>query len=145
MLTEITTRIHHYFVDDANRKQGAYKEFYSNGMLYMHVFYLNGRREGLLEMFFSDGQLKFSVMCVDDNFEGLYTSYHDNGALNHHFYYKKGLRHGEIKTFSSTGDIVYSSFCYKNRDLHVDPDTLTEQDKVYIMMCGRLPPKEPSC
>ena len=68
--------------------------------------------------------------------------YHKNGQLWVHTSYQNGKLHGEYKTYHNNGNISHATFYYQNNDLHVNPDTLTEKDKVYIMMSGRLPPRD---
>ena len=115
MLTEIKTKSLHYFVDEHNLRQGEFKTYHNNGQLYEHTFYLNGKRHGE------------------------YKEYHENGQLSVHTFYQNVKQHGEFKSYYENGKIKYATFCYQNRNLHVNPDSLTEKDKVYIMMSGRLP------
>jgi antitoxin component YwqK of YwqJK toxin-antitoxin module len=40
-----------------DKTQGEYKEWYSDGQLFMHCFYKNGKREGECKLWRSNGQL----------------------------------------------------------------------------------------
>ena len=71
--------------------------------------------------------------------QGEYKYYHDNGQLYIHTFCINDTCHGEYKTYHWNGQLDYATFFYQDNDLNVNPDTLTEQDRVYIMMSGRLP------
>ncbi len=117
MLTEIKTKTEHYFVDENNLKQGEYKTYHDNGQLYIHTFYINS---------IPHGEFK---------------SYYHTGNLWAHTFYQNGKHHGESKVYYDNDQLRYVTFFYQGNDLKVDPATLTEKDKVYIMMSGRLPPR----
>jgi antitoxin component YwqK of YwqJK toxin-antitoxin module len=89
--------------------------------LWIHSFYQNGKRHGERKV------------------------YHDNGQLYVHSFYLNGKRHSEYKRHDDNGKIVYATFFYQNIDLNVNPDSLTERDKTYIMLSGRLPPRDQPC
>ena len=118
MLREIKTRTYHYFIDENNHAQGEYTEYHINGRLYLNTFYVN------------------------NNLHGEYKSYHDNGQLWEHTFYHYGKRHGEYKRYYDNGALAPSTFYCQGINLKVDPDTLSEKDKMYIMMSGRLPPRD---
>jgi antitoxin component YwqK of YwqJK toxin-antitoxin module len=118
MLKEIKTKTYHYFVDEDNRIQGEYKDYHENGQLWVHSFYINGNRHGE------------------------YKSFYGNGRKFEHIFFQNGNIHGEYKAYHDNGIILRETFFYQGKDLNVDPDTLTEKDKIYIMMSGRLPPRE---
>ncbi len=118
MLKEIKTRRLHYFVDENIRIQGECKRYHSNGQLWEHVFYKNGNRHGK------------------------YISYYDNGVLCCHTSYQNGELHGECRTFFMNALPDFSTFYFQGINLDINPDTLTERDKAYIMLSGRLPPRE---
>jgi hypothetical protein len=58
-------------------------------------------------------------------------------------WYKDDTLHGEYIMYFD-GKVVKTLYHY-GEDLEVDPDTLTEQDRLYIMMSGRIPPRKPLC
>ncbi len=118
MQEEIKTKIQHYFVDENNLIQGEYKDYYDNDQLYIHTFYLNDQRHGE------------------------YKRYFFNGNLWEHTFYQNGKRHGEYKFFHQNGGLRHATFYYQGSNLMVNPDTLTEKDKTYILLSGRLPPRE---
>ncbi len=118
MLTEIKTDDQHYFVDDHHRIQGEYKRYHVNGQLRVHSFFQNG------------------------NYHGEYKSYQKNGRPYVYAFFKNGILHGEYKHYHRNGKQWEHSFYYQGTNLNVDPNTLTEQDKTYILLSGRLPPRD---
>ncbi len=118
MLKEIKSDTIHFFVDENNLIQGEYKRYHENGQLYIHTFFQNGNRHGE------------------------YKSFYGNGRKFEHIFFQNGNIHGEYKAYHDNGIILRETFFYQGKDLNVDPDTLTEKDKIYIMMSGRLPPRE---
>ncbi len=118
MLTEIKTKFLHYFVDENNLRQGEYKTFHENGVLWIHAFYLNNKLHG-----------EYKLTSI-------------TGQLLEHTFYQNGKLHGGRRIFCRNGDKRRATFYYQGIDLHVDPDTLTEKDKVYIIMSGRLPHRD---
>ena len=121
MLKEIKIKSHHYFIDENGHIHGEYKSYYDNDQLWEHSFYLNNKRHGE------------------------YKYYHENGQLWEHSFYQNGKLHGEYKIYCDNGKLDYTTFYCQGNDLKVDPDTLTEQDKTYIMLSGRLPLRVQPC
>ncbi len=121
MLREIKTSTRHYFEDVAGLIQGESFEYYDNGKLWVHAFFMDGERHGE------------------------YKSYYDNGNPLVHTVCKNGYRHGRYTRFEKNGDIELHTFFYFGENLHINPDTLTEKDILFIMMTGRLPQKEQTC
>ncbi len=118
MLTEFKTEYEHYFVDERDLLQGKYIHFYENGNIFS--------------------------MChmVDNILHGEYTDFYKNGQIWEHAFYHHGDYHGEYMRYSDTGVLRKHTFYYRGVDLEIDPATLSGQDKLYIMMCGRLPPRD---
>ena len=121
MLKEIKTFTHHYFIDENEHIQGEGKTYHNNGQLWGHSFYLNG------------------------NLHGEYKIYYENGQLWEHSFYLNGNRHGDFRRYNEDSELEYATFYYQNKDLNVNPDALTERDKTYIMLSGRLPPRDQPC
>ena len=121
MLKEIKTNTQHYFIDENGLKQGEYNSYHDNGKLWIHSFFLN------------------------NNLHGEYKNYHNNGQLMTHSFYQNDNLHGEYKSYGVNGKLDYATFYYHGNDLNVNPDTLTKKDKTYILLSGRLPPRDQSC
>ena len=118
MLKEIKTEYQHYFVNVLNQKQGEYKSYHHNGDLQCHCHYVNGDRHGEFKEYYHTGNLRIQCHYINDNLHGEYKEYYQNGNLYH------------------------ATFHYQGKDLHVNPNTLTQKDKTYIMMSGRLPQRD---
>jgi antitoxin component YwqK of YwqJK toxin-antitoxin module len=56
--------------------------------------------------------------------------------------YLHGMIHGEYTEYYENGNIKEFTIFYQGKDLKVNPATLTEKDKTYIMLSGRLPPRD---
>ena len=120
MLREIKTKTEHYFVDENNLKQGEYKDYhdYQFKHLWEHSFRLNDKRHGE------------------------YKAYHYNGQLSVHTFYQYGKLHGEFIRYHKNGNPYYATFHYQGKDLNVNPNTLTQKDKTYMLLSGRLPHRD---
>ena len=118
MLTEHKTRYSHYFIDEFDVIQGEYIEYHPNG------------------------QIEWRGNCVNGNWHGEVKEYYPCGQLREHSFFNYGVRHGLYKEYDNHGGLCDSTFYCDGVDLRVDPDTLTEKDKAYIMMSGRLPPRD---
>jgi antitoxin component YwqK of YwqJK toxin-antitoxin module len=141
MLREIKTNTHHYFVDENNLKQGEYKFYHENGQLSIHTFYQNGKCHGEFKSYYGNGQLWEHAFYLNNNLHGEYKRYHKNGLYIHTFYLN-GKLHGEYESYHDNGVIEYATFYCQGKNLEVNSNSLTEKDKVYIMMSGRLPEKK---
>jgi len=56
-LKEIKTNDAHYFRDDDFNLQGEYKEYFSDGQLWVHCYFKDGKRHGEYKVYNPDGQL----------------------------------------------------------------------------------------
>ncbi len=81
---------------------------------------------------------------VDGNgkVQGEFKSYDDNGQLLEHSFYQNGKHHGEYKDYCRNGQLFEHTFYYQDIDLHVNPKDLTEKDKAYMLLSGRLPHRD---
>jgi antitoxin component YwqK of YwqJK toxin-antitoxin module len=121
MLTEIKSKTEHYFVDEQNRRQGVYKRFHDNGLMAQHSELLNGKNHGRSFAYYCNGK-PFSYIEYDtDRFHGEYTWYDNNG------------------------EVIRSTWYHYDWNMHIDPKSLTEKDKLYIKMSGRMPPRYSLC
>jgi antitoxin component YwqK of YwqJK toxin-antitoxin module len=145
MLKEIKTKTKHYFVDENGNRQGEYKRFFHIGQLYTRSFYQDDQLHGEFKSYHNNGQLWVHSFYQDDTRHGEYKSYHDNGQLSLHAFYQNGTFHGERKNYHDDGTICAATFYHQGNDLRVNPDTLTDQDKTYILLSGRLPPRDQTC
>ncbi len=167
MLREIKDNFSHYFIDEKSRRQGEYKDYrINNGQLWEHSFFLNNERHGEFKIYQENGQLGRHSFYQHGNIHGESKSYHENGhlyihsfyihgrcegetkiyydndKLNEHYFYQNDMRHGEYRRYRKNGQLNHATYFYQGTDLKVDPATLTEKDILYIMMSGRLPPRD---
>ena len=142
MLKEIKNKREHYFVDENDKTQGDYKAFHTNDQLCVHTFYLNDKRHGEYKSYYRNGQLREHSFYLNDKRHGEYKSYHRSSQLWEHSSYQNGKRHGEYKRYNYNGTLCRTTFCYQGIDFNVDLNSLTEKDKTYILLSGRLPPRD---
>ena len=133
MLKEIKTDYVHCFVNENGLRQGEYKQYYNTGELYIHILH------GEYNVYYDNCQLCEHVFYVNGKLHGEYKSYYNNGRIHEHSLHQYGKLHGEYRTYNENGRHKYATFFYQGTNLNVKPDTLTEKDKAYIMLSGRLP------
>jgi antitoxin component YwqK of YwqJK toxin-antitoxin module len=142
MLKEIKTNTQHYFVDENGDLQGEYKSYYDNDQLWEHAFFQNGKHHGEYKRYHDNGQLWVHSFYLNGKLHGEFKLYHDNGQMYQHALYQNDKFHGEFKRYHDDGKLDYATFFYQGNNINVNPDSLTEQDKTYIMLSGRLPPRD---
>ena len=64
----------------ADKKNGAEKNFHTNGNLYMICFYENNLKNGECRKYFDSGELQIKFNYINDRIEGEYKEYHKNGS-----------------------------------------------------------------
>jgi antitoxin component YwqK of YwqJK toxin-antitoxin module len=144
-MREITTYGEHFLVDKNDLVQGEYKEYYHNGQLKSHLFYQDGCLHGECKFYYDNGQLKEHAFCQHNILHGESFEYTRSGRLRKYACYENGEFHGECSNYTSNIKNRYRTFFYHGTDLNVDPSTLSKEDKLYIMMSGRLPPRGEPC
>lgn len=110
MLTEIKNRNYHYFDDGQGRKQGEYKEWWSNGRLGTHCFYINNVMHGEFKEWHDNGLKWVECFYVNGNQHGEYKLWWQNGQLKVHAMFVNGKRHGEYKWYDYNGHV--HSHCF---------------------------------
>jgi antitoxin component YwqK of YwqJK toxin-antitoxin module len=65
MLTETKTDMFHYFKDAQARRQGECKNWYTNGQMTRHCFYVDGELHGECKIWNDDGTLIFHKFFVN--------------------------------------------------------------------------------
>ncbi|WP_422359395.1 toxin-antitoxin system YwqK family antitoxin [Reichenbachiella sp.] len=95
------------FKSDSSLVSGVVKEFFSNGTLKRVFGLYQGKKEGLLTVYFSNGQLKFEEHYENNKLHGevkrwsLTNGYQLRALLN----YKNGKLHGGQKKWFVTGEL----------------------------------------
>ena len=98
----------------------------------------NGLYQGEFIARYQDGTIFVRCFYVDDKRHGEYRDYHENGSPWEIRHYRYGNRHGENYWFTDDGD-VFATMYHNGVDLGIDPRGLSDRDKLYVMMSGRLP------
>lgn len=91
--------------------------FYNDSCLNMFQFYstctlrsqgkiVNGKREGVWQFFFSNGQPQTEATFVDGKEEGTYIVYRENGIPFYRGQYKAGKRTGEWEVYDEEANLV---------------------------------------
>ena len=75
--------------------------------------YKNGKKDGLSEIYYENGQLKQKENYKDGALDGLSEIYYENGQLEHKANYKKGLLDGLSETYYENGQLSFKQN-YKN-------------------------------
>jgi len=70
------------------KKNGLYERYYENGQLKVKANYINGKKNGLFEWYDEKGQLEYEVNYKDGKKNGLWRQYNSNGKLVKNLIYK---------------------------------------------------------
>lgn len=84
---------HHFYIDEWNRYQGLYLEWYENGLPLLECTYVN------------------------DFLEGEYKKWHRNGTLFVHCYRKNNILHGEYREWNEYGNLTHIYFFADDVDI----------------------------
>ena len=87
MLKEIKTDWSHYFIDAQGRYQGEYKEWYGNGNMWMHCFYVDGKLHGERKYWDPEGNICTHCFDVDGKLHGEHKWWNKDGTLVSHRFY----------------------------------------------------------
>ena len=102
----------------ADTKPAVKEEFHSNGKLKSRKTYQSkvegGKRHGLSEWFYENGQLKTKGNIKDGKYDGLVETYFENGQLRKKSNWKDGQLNGLEETYYLNGQ--FESRCYKNNE-----------------------------
>ena len=100
----------------------------------------NGLYQGVYKRYYKDGSLYICCHFVDGEMHGEYRDYRVSGQLWEVRHYRHGKMHGEQHWFNDDADKTETVTMYYNGvDLGIDPRGMSDRDKVYVMMSGRLP------
>ncbi|MBK9412566.1 MAG: toxin-antitoxin system YwqK family antitoxin [Bacteroidetes bacterium] len=103
------------------KKEGELKLFYPNGQLSRTVIYKKDIQNGVYKEFFMDGTPKVSGVMKNGGFEGLLTIFHPNGKVWQKGIYKNGLKEGKWQNYSENG-VLESEDEYK-KGVWLNPTT----------------------
>jgi antitoxin component YwqK of YwqJK toxin-antitoxin module len=67
----------------------------------------NGKKEGIIRLYYGNGKLSSEIPYKDDSAEGVSKTYYDNkyGAVETEYPYVRGRVHGPVKLYHSAGEL----------------------------------------
>jgi len=77
--------------------EGEHKEWYTNGQLFIHNHFKNGKLDGEFESRWKNGQLYVRCYYKNDKLDGEYKEWRQSGRPLSHRYYKDGKMVKRIK------------------------------------------------
>lgn len=90
-----------------NKKEGIWKEYYSNGNLKSEITYVNNKPDGYAKLYYESGKLSEEGMWKGIKWVGNYKYYHENGKPKYEFAYTDdGKRTGKQKYYHENGKIA---------------------------------------
>lgn len=101
-----------FYVD--GQKEGIVQIFTQKGVLIYEAIYLNDKLHGLCRMFdVRSGKLRSEMNFAHGVQDGTMNIYSTDGKLWHQLYYKAGKKEGVAKEFDKNGKVILERF-YKN-------------------------------
>ncbi|MGC4101611.1 tetratricopeptide repeat protein [Ferruginibacter sp.] len=88
-------------------KEGEWTYYYNTGKIKEKAFYKNGKLNGQLEGWFTNGNKWYTYNYTDGKMNGVSTGYFYNGLLRKTSTYKEDKKNGVEKGYSSTGYLQY--------------------------------------
>jgi antitoxin component YwqK of YwqJK toxin-antitoxin module len=76
--------------------------------------YIDGNRDGVWKIFYSDGKLAFSGYFSDDNPDGKHIFYYPNGKIKEEGFYVMGLKHGNWRKYNELDGMLFLDILYRN-------------------------------
>ena len=98
---------YHYFEDENNDYHGEFKSWYSNGTLYKHCFYENGKAHGEYKSWWTNGTLEAHCFYKNNKLHGEYKEWWSNGTLREHYFYEYGKM---VKDYYNAESVVLSEY-----------------------------------
>lgn len=95
------------------RRTGITQKYYPNGQLWEEREYRAGRKNGHQRSFWENGNRRFEFNAVNDQYEGKMEEWDVDGKLTHLGNYENGQESGEQKMWNSNGKIR-SNYIIKN-------------------------------
>lgn len=99
---------------DRENNVKVYKQYYSNGTLWIEVPIINGKREGVARHYYSDGNLKSEIPYKGGKKEGILKEYYKNGHLWYEITYRNDIKNGTHRVYTEDG--LLKSETYWNND-----------------------------
>ncbi len=70
------------------KEEGEYKRWWSNGRLFQHCFYKDGKIDGEYKVWYDNGKLQTHCFFKNDKYDGEFKQWRKNGLLYAHYFYK---------------------------------------------------------
>ena len=124
-----------YFQDTGKLVTGTVKKYYEHTpeLLESTTVYRNGLKNGLYNLYYTNGQLRENGTFVDGKLDGVYEGFsgngqlsgkaiyshgvvivaekfHESGELKKKITFRNGLMSGEVKTYYSNGNLAIEEF-----------------------------------
>ena len=91
----------------SNEYSGSISIMYDDTILKSKRYYSKGKKNGIHEGWWPNGQIKYSFKFKNDMSVGEHLQWHQNGNLFTQKNYKNGLEDGEQKAWDMNGDLMY--------------------------------------
>lgn len=101
--TENTLKISFYI---NGRKDGIEEIFYPEGNILKKLKYSNGLAEGEFIEYYKDGQIKYKGGYKKGKFDGVINEYYEKGEIKKRINYSNGLRNGLHEEYSAQGALL---------------------------------------
>jgi|GEM_PF-724307 antitoxin component YwqK of YwqJK toxin-antitoxin module len=95
------------------KKHGLHEGYFDNGQLNYKGNFKDGKKDGLVEIYLSNGKLSRKVNYKNGEYDGLYETYHWDGKVKEKILYKNGEYDGLYETYHGNGDLE-KRILYKN-------------------------------
>ncbi|HVA98191.1 MAG TPA: hypothetical protein VNG53_04795 [Bacteroidia bacterium] len=92
---------------DTSLKNGIFTEKYNNGIILKKGAYINGKKVGQWDSWYSSGKPWSENFYTDDLPDGKSTIWYENGKIEYTGFYTKGKQTGDWKYFDETGKLVH--------------------------------------
>ena len=94
------------YTDRYGKKEGEYKRWYSNGQLWVQLYYKERKLDGESKWWYDNGQLEFQKYYKEGKRDGEFKDWHENGQIEVQIYYKEGKLEGECKWWNEQGELI---------------------------------------
>ncbi len=105
----------------------------------MRGTFINDEISGPLIAYFVDNTIREENTYEHGKLHGVTKGYYLNGNMHYNCTYHRGNLHKECIWYDTDGNEEQATYYWHGTDLNIHPSLLTEGDKMYIAMSGRLP------
>ena len=106
------------YSDNRIVNDGAYREYFPNGQVFVEGQYQEGKQEGEWTYWYENGQNNRIVTYKAGLPDGTWEVFREDGTKQAVRSYLEGRRHGEWTRFDPTGERPYRTFGYQNGLAH---------------------------